>query len=906
VTNNTWHRAMVLFLGLAFALVSGCANDSTLVDPTKATLGIQVIPRDIAAPWVLVGPDGVNRTGNGNANLPMMPLGTYRITWGTVEGWVAPSPNVVSGIHESSSYLIFTAIYTKADVTQGTIVIDPNPDTLDVSWTLTGPNGYSFSGFGDATLEGLTAGPYVLTWREILGYVTPDAESAILAEGETVTFTQTYFLRDLPTGDLSVQVVPSGLAAPWRIEGGSDFRATGTGDSTFVDVPIGQYTITWEPIEGWTSPTPNPASVSVSVDASATVSGAYTAITVDTGTIRIDPTPDALDVPWTLEGPDRFVATGNGDREFTGRAVGTYRITWGSVADHDAPAPSEAVLASGAVLEFSGTYVLHTGSLTIDPEPWDVDAPWTLSGSFGAVTGRGNRTYDTLGIGVYTLTWGPVSGWNMPDPQTRVVSVSRGEHVVISGTYQEIPPETGTVIVEPRPLGLNAPWSLTGPNGFSRAGSGTATFTDLDIGTYEVAWQAVANWNSPSPTQESRTLTSGATLRFTGTYTDPNGPGVTSATGSAVHGGTLRLSGTSFGRHTLEVEWTGDWIESQPDGTNPSAKSGWSHAYSSNGIRDHVTSTRAWSGRKSIDTSVDQTKLPYTPSSTLSYLRAPFERMYATWWTYIQPHAHASGGLGWTGMKYVYITTDNSAGGLILQAPTNSVMNVFSYRKSDNGLTTFQFENNTWIGCSGYSSPYTETFNWATGVGYTIQSEPYWKVQISGGLSNWSNVDLYAPPAGQWVRCEWYADRGTADQPDGELMWSLVKPGSGRAVGHHTRQVVLNTARTDCRSEPDPWQRFVFMQFYDDPSIGDRVEKCEIILDDVYLQFGTMARVELGDRAVYEQCTKLEVQVPEAWTETDLTIQVNHGGAFGSGETAHLFVVREDGKVSPGFPIGLR
>ncbi len=381
-------------------------------------------------------------------------------------------------------------------------------------------------------------------------------------------------------------------------------------------------------------------------------------------------------------------------------------------------------------------------------------------------------------------------------------------------------------------------------------------------------------------------------------------PVIASISGTPAHGETIQLQGSRFGSHTLDIEWTGDWIEAQPVGTNPDTKPGWSHVYSLQGIRDHISTNRAWSGSKSIDVSIDQTLDPYSHESTLGYEHAAFDKIYATWWTYVQPTAFTLNGGEYTQLKYAYVTCHDCNGGAVLQAVTNSVMNLIRYTKTDETLAEFGYENNTWVDCPGVQTPLYDTFAMAEGVGYSLPTLGYWKRAINRGADNWNTVRNYAPSNGQWNRNEWYSYRGSApDVPDGELEFAVVKPGQGRFVGHQTRGVVLQTDRTDCRSEPTDWRRFVFMLFFDDAGVGDRVEKCTINIDDVYMQFGTQARVEMGDSQEYSACTKLEIQIPTQWSRDSISLKVNRPASFALAQTAYLFVVRDDGTVSSGYPI---
>jgi hypothetical protein len=62
------------------------------------------------------------------------------------------------------------------------------------------------------------------------------------------------------------------------------------------------------------------------------------------------------------------------------------------------------------------------------------------------------------------------------------------------------------------------------------------------------------------------------------------------------------------------------------------------------------------------------------------------------------------------------------------------------------------------------------------------------------------------------------------------------------------------------------------------------------------------ARVEVGDNAVYANCTHREIQIPSAWSASSITARVNRG-SFSSLDDLYLFVVDESGNPSPGFQL---
>ncbi|NTW27419.1 MAG: hypothetical protein HGA36_03775 [Candidatus Moranbacteria bacterium] len=77
----------------------------------------------------------------------------------------------------------------------------------------------------------------------------------------------------------------------------------------------------------------------------------------------------------------------------------------------------------------------------------------------------------------------------------------------------------------------------------------------------------------------------------------------------------------------------------------------------------------------------------------------------------------------------------------------------------------------------------------------------------------------------------------------------------------------------------------------------------KVFLDALYID-NSFARVEIGDNAVYENCTHREIQPTTTWDASGNIILANiNKGSFADGAGAYLFVIDEDGTPSAGFPI---
>jgi formylglycine-generating enzyme required for sulfatase activity len=114
--------------------------------------------------------------------------------------------------------------------------------------------------------------------------------------------------------------------------------------------------------------------------------------------------------------------------------------------------------------------------------------------------------------------------------------------------------EDGTVVIEPEPDVLDAPWDISGPESFSASGTGDSTMTGMTPGSYTIEWGEVTDWVTPAG--GTGTLTSGGTLTFTGTYTE----------GGMTHADFVLISKGSYTRGA-PVEEPGTYLDERPQHT---------------------------------------------------------------------------------------------------------------------------------------------------------------------------------------------------------------------------------------------------------------------------------------------------------------------------------------------------
>ncbi len=147
--------------------------------------------------------------------------------------------------------------------------------------------------------------------------------------------------------------------------------------------------------------------------------------TATTGTVVVNASPSTVTCTWRLTGPDSYIHNGTDDETLTELEPGDYTLTWIVMTGWNRPDPAVVTqtVTAGATTTFSGTFVQQAGGITVNPDPNTIDAPWTLTGpSSYSHSGTGDETITSLTPGSYTITWGAVTGWDLPrsrHPDTR-------------------------------------------------------------------------------------------------------------------------------------------------------------------------------------------------------------------------------------------------------------------------------------------------------------------------------------------------------------------------------------------------------------------------------------------------------------------------------------------------------
>ena len=157
-----------------------------------------------------------------------------------------------------------------------------------------------------------------------------------------------------------------------------------------------------------------------------------------------------------------------------------------------------------------------SGTIVINASPESVDAPWILAGPASSIaTGNGSRVLTDQTVGDYTVTWIDVPRWSTPLNETR--SLAAGATLTFNGVYTELV-GNGTIVIDPTPDDIDAPWTLSGPSGYIENGNGDSALTHQVAGDYTLSWGDVAGWDAPAG--QTQFLAEDGELTFAGTYTE--------------------------------------------------------------------------------------------------------------------------------------------------------------------------------------------------------------------------------------------------------------------------------------------------------------------------------------------------------------------------------------------------
>jgi hypothetical protein len=249
----------------------------------------------------------------------------------------------------------------------------------------------------------------------------------------------------------------------------------------------------------------------------------------------------------------------------SGLSLSQHTVSFKSISGWTTPTNQTVTIMDTQTASASGTYVVHTGSLTVNLLPLSA----VSSGAQWAVEGGGwhnsGESVPELSLGQHTVSFKPITGWNTPGNQT--VTVNNGQTTSSSGTYVL---QTGSLSVNLMPLAAvnsGAQWAVDG-TAWHNSGD---TVLELSLGQHTVSFKAITGWNAP--VNQSVTVNNGQTTVSTGDYSMLTGsltvsikPQAAVAAGARwkVDNGTWKkagqvVKGLSYGPHVIKFKKIRGW-----------------------------------------------------------------------------------------------------------------------------------------------------------------------------------------------------------------------------------------------------------------------------------------------------------------------------------------------------------
>jgi hypothetical protein len=496
------------------------------------SLSLSGLPAGAAADMVLTGPGSTSQTITTGGTIENLAPGSYTLA-------VRPVRTALGTYSSTPATHSFT-ISTGATTTQS-VAYTPLPAAVAIAVTglpggtapalsLTSPTGAASSPTGSTVIAPAATGRWRLASSPVQSgghsYIaTPASYDQSVLAGDTLAFPVQYALS---TGAIAVSVsgLPSGTNGSVTVTGPNGFSQAVTATSTLTNLAPGTYTVTAATVSAsGVSFAPSPATRTVTVTASLVAQPAAVTYSAQAGTLALTvaglPSGAAADL--VLSGPNGYSAPFTANTSVTGLAAGSYTLAVRTVRTAlgsygSLPATRSLTITAGSTTPLTVTYAPLPAvvNLTVGGLPSGAPPALALTSPSGAVTNpTGSTVINPAATGRWRLSSSVVpSGGHSytPSPAAYDQTVLAGDTLAFPVQYAL---STGAIAVSVSglPSGTSGSVTVTGPNGYSQAVTGTSTLTNLVPGTYTVAAASVtASAVSYAPTPASLTVTVTASL----------------------------------------------------------------------------------------------------------------------------------------------------------------------------------------------------------------------------------------------------------------------------------------------------------------------------------------------------------------------------------------------------------
>jgi len=385
-----------------------------------------------------------------------IPTNDYQLSFPTVPGWITPSGVVASNWSGPLTNNI-TGAYARVF---GTITVT-NISPTNGSWTFTTyPSDYyttnfttsALSGTNYATLTNVAGGFYTIHFNPIPGYGAPADQTQTNTVGSSnLVFMGAYTLG---SSTLTVRFMPiEAQSAIWRVYDNTTLISHGPlihNQSTNL-TSSNDYTVSYSAVKGYKLP------VSTNLNdfvGDRILTNTYIPYSNNLA-ITIAGLTTATNVIWTLAGPSEFTNSVNYGATFTNTYTNTYTIASVPTGNYAVTFPAtlsgytlssanpstNIVNSSPAVNNLTGGYTRLTGTIQVNVYP--SNGAWAFTTypsdftnySGSALSGTNDATLTNTPVGLYTIQFLPIAGYELPSPSTVTKSNSSYMATTFDGIY---------------------------------------------------------------------------------------------------------------------------------------------------------------------------------------------------------------------------------------------------------------------------------------------------------------------------------------------------------------------------------------------------------------------------------------------------------------------------------------
>jgi hypothetical protein len=230
------------------------------------SLKVIISPNEVVsagAQWNVAG----GEWKNSGTTISGLIVGNHVVSFKDISGWSTPSNKTVS--ISSNQTTSTTGTYTQQTGSLKVTISPSDAISAGAQWNVDDGD-WKNSG---ATVSGLSVGNHTVSFKNISGWDAPSNKTVTINSNQTTSTTGTYTQQAQQTGSLKVILSPNDVinaGAQWNVDDG-DWKNSGT---TVSGLSIGNHTVSFKDISGWSAPSNE--TVSISPNQILNISATYT------------------------------------------------------------------------------------------------------------------------------------------------------------------------------------------------------------------------------------------------------------------------------------------------------------------------------------------------------------------------------------------------------------------------------------------------------------------------------------------------------------------------------------------------------------------------------------------------------------------------------------------------------